>query len=313
LPLALSSSDNGVRFNEGKAMLRLAITGATGFVGQALYNLLKDEENIHITILGRRNPQNHLNFINIETSTSADIAQQLRNHDCIIHLAARAHTNRSSKADFDRDNIELTKKLAEVAVTANVKQFIYLSSIKVLGNKTEPGEPFQAKATPMPEDNYGKSKWECEKLLIEYLSKNHTAYTIIRPPLVWGTHVKGNLKTLINLINKGIPLPFGSIHNRRDIVSLTNLTHFIKHTLLNPNAFNDTFLISDGKSLSTQGIIYLLEDFANRKARIIRCPRFLFSIAKLIPSLKAKVESFSENLEVDISSTSKKLDWIPIN
>ena len=293
-------------------MLRVAITGATGFVGQALYNLLRDDKDIHITILGRRNPQKDLHFINTETESSANIAQQLHRYDCIIHLAARAHTRSSSKADFDRDNIELTKKLAEVAVNAEVSQFIYLSSIKVLGNKTELGKPFHVDDTPRPEDDYGKSKWECEKLLIERLSKSHTVYTIIRPPLVWGQHAKGNLKTLINLINKGVPLPFGGIDNRRDVVSLNNLTHFIKHTLSNPKAFNSTFLVSDEKSLSTQDIIYLLEDFASKKAKVINFPRFIFKIIKLIPSLKTKIESFSENLEVDISDTLKKLDWTPI-
>jgi UDP-glucose 4-epimerase len=311
LPLPLSSSDNSPGFDEGKAMLRVAITGATGFVGQPLYNLLKDVKNIQIAVLGRRNPHNHLHFINIETEHPANIAQQLHNYDCIIHLAARAHTHRSNKIDFDRDNIELTKKLVQLAVDANITQFIYLSSIKVLGNSTEPGRPFHADDFPRPEDEYGKSKWECEKLLISGLSNSPTAYTIIRPPLVWGEHVKGNLKTLITLINKGVPLPFGNIDNRRDIVSLKNLTHFIKHIILNQKAFNGTFLVSDGKPLSTKKIIYLLENFTNKKAKVISFPTFAFTIAKLIPSLKIKIASFSENLEVDISSTSKKLDWIP--
>ncbi|RYY74745.1 MAG: NAD-dependent epimerase/dehydratase family protein [Gammaproteobacteria bacterium] len=293
-------------------MLRVAITGATGFVGQALCNLLNETPAIKLTLLGRHNPQQYLDFINIETD-SATIAQQLYGYDCIIHLAARAHTQGSSKTDFERDNIELTKKLIAISLGAKITQFIYLSSVKVLGNKTQPGHPFRVYDTPAPEDDYGRSKWECEKLLIANLSNTSTAYTIIRPPLVWGVNVKGNLKTLIKLINKGIPLPFGSIHNRRDVVSLTNLTHFIKHTMLNPKSFNDTFLISDGKSLSTPEIIYLLQKLSTKKARIIRCPRLLFSIAKLIPSLKARIESFSDNLEVDISSTSKKLEWMPLN
>ena len=293
-------------------MLRVAITGATGFVGQALCNLLNETSTIKLTFLGRHNPQQHPDFINIETDSS-NIAQHLQGYDCIIHLAARAHTHGSSKTDFERDNIELTQKLVAISLKAKITQFIYLSSIKVLGNTTQSGTPFRVDDTPVPEDDYGRSKWECEKLLISKLSDTSTAYTIIRPPLVWGKNVKGNLKTLIKLINKGIPLPFGSIHNRRDIVSLTNLTHFIKHTMLNPKSFNDIFLVSDGKSLSTQEIIHLLENFSTKEARIIRCPMFVFSIVKFIPTLKARIESFSDNLEVDISSTSKKLDWMPLN
>jgi nucleoside-diphosphate-sugar epimerase len=293
-------------------MIKVAITGASGFVGQALLELLENDPTVNITLLGRGGTSEDAPFVDLETRSNSDITNQLNKFDCLIHLAARAHSNNSTAADFKRDNIELTQRLAKIAREAQISQFIYISSIKVLGNKTSPNKPFSSHDKPMPEDDYGRSKWECEQLLVSNLDSSQTAYTIIRPPLVWGKKVKGNLKSIICLINKGFPLPFASIDNRRDVISLTNLANFIKYTILNPKAFNDSFLVSDGKSMSTPNIIRLLEKFSEKKAILIHCPKFIFAMARSIPQLRTKIESFSENLEVDISYTSQKLGWIPL-
>jgi UDP-glucose 4-epimerase len=292
-------------------MLTIAISGANGFVGQKLSKILLADSSNNLIKIGRNNNEGYKNFVDIETSQTKDISRQLAHVDCLIHLAARAHTKNATLIDFQRDNIDLSRKLATIAADANIKQFIYLSSIKVHGNTTEYGKPFKATDQPKPVDLYGKSKLESEILIKGILHGTNSSYTIIRSPLVWGDKCKGNLKTLINLIDRGVPIPFGAIRNRRDIISIENLCDFIIHTILHPNAVNQIFLVSDGKTRSTKEIITLLEAFAEKKAFFANTPNMLFEALKFFPVFKPKIESFFDNLEIDINETKRILSWTP--
>ncbi len=293
-------------------MLNIAISGANGFVGQKLSSTLLTKANINLIKIGRNNKEGYKNFINIETTSPEDMGKQLVDFDCFIHLAARAHTKNATREDFQRDNINLSKDLACIAYKAKIKQFIYLSSIKVLGNTTPPGKPFKAQDIPTPCDSYGKSKLEGEILIKEILHDTDTSLTIIRSPLIWGDKCKGNLNALIKLINKGVPIPVGAINNCRDIISINNLCSFICHIILHPEAKNRIFLVSDGIKRSTKEIVGLLEIFSEKTAILISVPNIIFVILKLIPFVKPQIESVFDNLEIDISETKNLLNWIPI-
>ncbi len=291
-------------------MLKVAVTGATGFIGKELCARLSVLENIQLAQFSRSSAPN---FINLNQITDEDLIKQLSGYDCLIHLAARAHTKNASQADFQRDNIELSARLANVAVKANIKQFVYLSSIKVLGNQTEPDNPFDHNSKPLPTDIYGQSKLESEIVIAESLNSSATALTIVRPPLVWGPNCKGNLQTLIKLINRGIPIPVAGITNRRDILSLDNLCDFLQHLVFYPNGANATFLVSDGKVRSTSEIVHLLEHFTKKRAMLIRIPNFIFVLLNLYPGFRKKISSFCGNLEVDSSETLRATSWKPKN
>lgn len=294
-------------------MLKVAVTGASGFIGKELCARLSITSDIQLTQITRRNSVDSLNHINLEHITDCDLIKYLAEYDCLIHLAARAHTKNATKDDFKRDNTELSERIANIAVRANIKHFIYLSSIKVLGNNTEPDVQFTHNSKPCPSDIYGQSKWESEIVITNSLKNSPTVLTIVRPPLVWGPNCKGNLKTLINLINKGIPIPVAGIKNRRDIVSLDNLCDFIKHLITHSNTVNNTFLVSDGKARSTEDIVHLLETFTLKKAKLIHIPNLIFTLLKLYPRFGDKISSFCGNLEVDITETQRQLNWAPKN
>ncbi len=288
--------------------MRIAVTGANGFIGQTLCPLLQEQLRADLVSL-TRNPSSIANQRLLLSANDDELITALRGADCLIHLAARAHTYNSTAADFERDNIALTARIARLCVAAKVPRLIYLSSIKVNGESTNKRAPFSADELPHPEDIYGKSKLASEQILKQELANAATEWVIIRPPLVYGNHNKGNLLTLENLISTRIPLPFKNIKNRRDLVSIENLCSLIALSVMHPNAANETFLVSDGVSRSTKDIIQLL---ANRKGKaVIFFPLHDWAF-KLLKKIKPQaIERLTGDLQVDIEKTKTLLGWNP--
>ena len=291
--------------------MRIAITGANGFVGVRLCQYLVASGNSVLAITRSDFKQVGIDNLVIPDLTSSQLSGHLQQVDCLVHLAARTHHNdaRDAWALYRKDNVEISSHLAQAASQAGVKRFIYMSSIKVNGE--ESCAPFRCRDIPAPIDAYGKSKWETEKVLYEILSSSATELVIIRPPLIWGDHPKGNLQTLSKLIDLGVPLPFKNIQNRRDLVSLENLCSLIEKTLTHPNAAGGTFLVSDDNPLSLPDIIRLLARNNSKEPRLFGVPNTLFRYLGDIPALSTRIKKLTGNLEVDISETKKKLDWAP--
>lgn len=290
--------------------MRIAVTGANGFIGQALRPFLQQNLTADILTL-TRNPSvtsdKQLGF----TATDNELIAGLHNIDCLIHLAARAHTNNSTSADFERDNIALSERIAHLCVAANIPRLIYLSSIKVNGNSTNGRAPFSADELPQPEDAYGQSKLASEQILKQHLATTKTQLVIIRPPLVYGNNNKGNLQSLEQLIATGIPLPFGNLKNQRDLISIENLCALIALTVTHPNAANETFLVSDGVTRSTKEIVQLLAKHRGKHAKFFNIPNWMFSFLKKIkPQLS---ERLTGDLQVSTEKTRSFLGWNPHN
>jgi UDP-glucose 4-epimerase len=290
--------------------MRIAVTGAKGFIGQYLCPFLQQDLKADLVTL-TRNPSvindNHLSF----SATDGELIAGLRNIDCLIHLAARAHTYQSTAVDFERDNIALSTRIARLCVAANIPRLIYLSSIKVNGNSTSGRTPFCAEEVPQPEDAYGQSKLASEQMLKQHLTNTKTQLVIIRPPLVYGNNNKGNLKTLETLVNAGIPLPFGNLKNKRDLVSIENLCALIALTITHPNAANQIFLVSDGITRSTKEIVQLLAARQGKHALFFNIPNAIFSFLKKYKP--QPIERLTGNLEVDIEKNRTLLEWSPHN
>lgn len=293
--------------------MKVAITGANGYLGEALCKYLYERDNTVIAITRSKFVQKEYRNVVVESLSSADLSPQIQNLDCLIHLAARTHHSEPDSAGvlalYRKDNVQVSVNLAQMAISAGVKRFIYVSSIKVNGEESI--QPFRSDDAPSPVDAYGISKWETENKLKELLEPSTVELVIIRPPLIWGGKPKGNLNILMKLIEKGIPLPFKNIQNRRDIVSLSNICSLIETAANHRDAPGQTFLVSDGISRSTAQIVQLLERSTTKKIKLISIPQCLFTMAQLIPSCKPHIRKLIGNLEIDISETYQKLGWLP--
>ncbi|GGY72713.1 UDP-glucose 4-epimerase [Cellvibrio zantedeschiae] len=290
--------------------MRIAVTGANGFVGQALCPFLQNRLQADLVSL-TRNPSTSANKQLALSATDEELIAGLEGVDCLIHLAARAHTRNSTPDDFERDNLALTNRVADLCVAAKIPRLIYLSSIKVNGNSTNGRPPFSADETPQPEDIYGQSKLASEIAVKERLINSQTYWVIIRPPLVYGDKNKGNLHSLETLIDKRFPLPFDKIHNQRDLVSIENLCELIALCATHPQAIHEIFLVSDGVARSTKEIIQLLADRKHQSPYFFNVPDWVFTLIKKFSP--QAIERLTGNLQVNIAKTKSLLGWSPRN
>lgn len=290
----------------------IVVTGASGFVGRTLVNTL---DHKRLTSLGRNPTQSVSRHIKYDLSQRTDIRSQLSGCEVLVHCAARVHVMNDDSAtaleNFRSVNTHGTEDLARQAAEAGVKQFIFISSIKVNGESTEDRPPFKALDAPGPEDPYAISKFEAEEALKQISKDNGMAVTIIRPPLVYGPGVGANFLKLIKLVDKRIPLPFGSVRNKRSMVAIDNLVDLINVCIINPKAFGQTFLVSDGRDVSTAELINEIAQVKQKRPLLVPFPPFLLNQLTSILGKKELNKRLSGSLQVDISDTMSILDWSP--
>ncbi|PMQ14342.1 N-acetyl-alpha-D-glucosaminyl-diphospho-ditrans,octacis-undecaprenol 4-epimerase [Pseudomonas sp. AD21] len=214
-------------------------------------------------------------------------------------------------AEFRKVNVDGTLNLARQAAAAGVKRFIFISSIKVNGEFTEPGKPFCADDLPAPVDSYGISKLEAEQKLRALSSTTSMEVVIIRPVLIYGPGVKANFLSMMNWIHKGVPLPFGAIHNKRSLVALDNVVDLIVTCLSHPAAADQIFLVSDGQDVSTTELLRKTGEALNQRARLIPLPVWMMKVLALSLGRRALSQRLFDSLQVDISKNRQLLDWTP--
>lgn len=327
----------------------IAVTGAAGFVGRAL---VKDLSARGLPVRGLARTRNalscasHANFESVivgDIHAGTDWSHSLRDVDCVIHCAARAHilheTASNALAAYRIVNVAGTRHLAEQAATCGVKRLVYLSSVaacvssaarirslaptgsrvyrvpslirKVHGEKTEEGSRFARDDKPMPEDAYGVSKWEAEQALRDVSARTGLEVVIVRPPLVYGPGAKGNFRRLLGLAASGAPLPFGAVCNRRSLAGLANLVDLLIRCVDHPAAAGRTFLVSDGHDLSTPALIRGLRRALGKSPRLLPVPPSILRLAGRITGKAAEVERLIGSLQVDITHTREILGWTP--
>lgn len=299
-------------------MKRILVTGATGFVGRALVQELLTQK--FSVIAGVRHLSPTLSAPQIELgdlSSATDHSATLQNIDVVIHLAARAHIMQDTASDplaeFRKTNTVGTLNLAiQAAAEAGVKRFIFISSIKVNGEMTTKETPFQTEITGAPTDPYALSKYEAEHGLMSLAKSSGLEVVIIRPPLVYGPGVKANFAIMIQWLLKGIPLPLGSIHNKRSLVALDNLVNFIILCVNHPKAANEVFLISDGEDLSTTQLLQKIARALQKKARLIPVPISWMRFAALLIGKQDVANRLFSSLLVDSFKARDLLGWQPV-
>ncbi len=293
----------------------IAITGANGFLGDALLRTLSQYE---VVALVRKKPL--VQLAGVEYKRCGDLSSSqawddlLVGVDVVIHTAARVHSMHeisSSDIEFRRTNVEGTLNLAQQAANLGVKRFIFLSSVKVNGEFSCDGEPFVTENTPKPEDVYGVSKMEAELGLYRISNDTGMEVVCIRPPLIYGPGVKGNFMALLRWLYSGIPLPLGSIDNRRSLVAIDNLVDLIVTCIDHHAAANQTFLVSDGNDLSTTELLRLMGSALDRSPKLIPVPPKLLQLGAKLFGKEDVAQRLLGNLQVDISKTKDLLNWNP--
>ena len=295
--------------------MKALVTGATGFVGKKLCYALSEQAHEVIAVTrGHIRQSENITFVPKVLTKDTDWVDALKEVDVVVHLAGRAHVMNDGASDpyqaYAEVNIDVTRQLATQAALSGVKRLIYLSSVKVNGERTSK-VAFNEDDTPQPEDDYGKTKFEAEKVLNVIAQKTAMEVVIIRPPLIYGEGVKANFKNLIKLAQLNIPLPFGTIDNKRSLIYLENLIDFIMLCINHPSAANQTFLISDDEDVSTTQLIKYIKEASGKRPFLIPVPqcwlRFVFKLMGK-PSLSDRLLG---SLRVDITKAKTLLDWKP--
>lgn len=300
-------------------MTNVLLTGASGFLGRAIIKELSRSSNLELMAVVRSPSAEFLEVVKIcqvnEVDGATDWRLALSECDVIIHAAARVHvmdeTSSDPLAEFRRVNVDGTLNLARQAASLGVRRFVFISSIKVNGEETNPGTPYFADAQPMPLDPYGISKMEAEKGLREIEKETGLEVVIIRPPLVYGPGVKANFLAMMRWLKKGVPLPFGAIDNRRSLVALGNLVDLIRVCIEHPAAAGQIFLVSDGEDLSTTELLRRMAAALNVPTRLLPVPVWILSNGATLLGKKALSQRLCGSLQVDISKTRELLGWTP--
>jgi nucleoside-diphosphate-sugar epimerase len=296
----------------------ILVTGAFGFVGSALCPRLK--QNFPLRISARRKSKtavySNLEFFQASLTPDQDWSLGLIDVSIIVHCAARVHVMNDKANDplleFRAVNVDGLLNLARQAAKAGVRRFIFLSSIKVNGESTVLGHPFTADQVPAPIDDYGVSKYEAEIGLRKLSLETEMEIVIIRSPLVYGPGVKANFLSMINWMQRGVPLPLGGIKkNRRSFVFPNNLIDLIVICLHHPAAANQTLLVSDDEDLSTVLLLQRMALALKTSSKLVPVPIALIILgAKLFgrPDISSRL---CDSLQVDISKTKELLGWSP--
>ncbi|WLR96179.1 NAD-dependent epimerase/dehydratase family protein [Shinella sumterensis] len=235
--------------------------------------------------------------------------------DTVVHLAARVHIMRETAADpltlFRKANVEATENLARQAAEAGVRRFVFVSSIKVNGERTEPGKPFTADNPSNPQDPYGISKAEAEAALMALGRRTGMEITIVRPPLVYGPGVRGNFRSLMKWAASGVPSIFPLVKNKRSFIYVANLCDLLITVLDHPDAANRLFLASDGRDLSTHELLTRMTHAAGRRPRNISIPLPLLRGLGLLTGRQDLIARLTDSLQVDVTPTCHLLGWYP--
>ena len=298
-------------------MKKVFITGACGFIGSVLCKKLATEG---YTVIGARRPRKSLIPQSGVQYVSLDLNDRnikwdslLSGVDTVVHLAARVHMMKNRSTDplaaYRKINVNVTEKLARRAAELGVKRFVFLSTVKVNGEET--WRPYVETDAPAPADHYGISKMEAELKLQDVAAETGMAFTILRPPLVYGPGVKANFLKLLQSVYRGTPLPFAAVKNRRSLIYVGNLVDAIVSCVSHPNASGQTYLVSDGEDISTPELIRSISAFLRKPIRLYSVPEFCLRIGAILTGNRPAVDRLIGSLTVGTTKIREELRWRP--
>ncbi len=296
--------------------MRVLVTGASGFVGSHLVPALVDRGHDVVAAVRRagsappRAAESVVGTIDGETEWGA----ALDGIDAVVHLAARVHVMRDDASDplteFRRVNTAGTSRLLDAALERGVKRFVFLSTIKVNGEKTT-DHPFDAHSPRRPVDPYARSKAQAEELLLQAADRGGIDVVIVRTPLVYGPGVGGNFRSMLTIAKTPVPIPVGSIRNRRTMTSVWNLADAIASALVAPPERASILVAADATSTSTGEVVAALRKALHRRAGVIPFPVRLLRLFGRFTARASFVDRLTDSLEVVPGTTSSQWQWAP--
>lgn len=295
----------------------ILITGTTGFLGNPMANYLH-EKGLEVVGLQRRETNSMFPTIAIPDFFDApalEAAFQKTKAKTIIHCAARAHRtndkkNHETRALYVKENTQLTKTLGEIGQKMGIEHFIFISS--VAASPFDPNEIHlqNKEALKVRYQFYGESKFLAEAALRKIEKTSLMKVTILRPPLIYGPQVKGNLEALLRIVKKGIPLPFATISSCKSMISSQNFADLILTILKTSNAWGKTYFVKD-YDIPLNFLLREMYKNLDLKPRLMPFPKsFLTFLGKYMPFGK-KLTQITQELVFDDFELRKTLKWTP--
>lgn len=294
------------------------ITGASGFVGQAVSRaLLQRGDDVTGLVRQPSTAGDGVREWLLETSDFLKIGSRWPATlvpDTVVHLAARVHVMRDSSTDplaaHRETNVAGTLRVARAARAAGARRFVFVSSVKAIGER-DAGRPLRESDTPAPADPYGVSKLEAERALFAFSRESGLEVVVVRPPLVYGPGVRANFLQLMDAISRGIPLPLGAITAQRSLVFVDNLADAIVQSATDPRAAGETFHVTDRHDLSVAELARMLATQLHAPSRLLPVPPGVLRVLGSLTGRSAQVDRLIGELRLDSSHIGKTLGWYP--
>ena len=291
---------------------KIYLMGANGFIGSEIATYFS-EIGVEFFSVTR-----NINNITKDQISLDEFQRRIEHLDMsdsvIINAIGAAHIrNKTLKNDpttFEFANIELPCKIAQIALNANIRQFIQISSIGVLGKNCI--NKVNCATVPKPMEPYAQSKYRAELRLKDIFHGSNTSFFIVRPTLVYGENAKGNFNQLIKIIKTRIPLPLGKLKNKKSFVSGKNLASFIFHLIENSNIQCKTYNISDPDPVEFRQLLTICADELNISLSILNVSTSILKISSIILGASDLYNKLTQNFEVDMEEVFEMSGWTPI-
>ena len=297
--------------------MKVLVTGANGFVGRGVCAVLAQRGHALVRAVRGSAPSDKpgaqdalaVGEVNGETVWDAALRQA---PEAVVHLAARAHVTRAIAGDAEicrQTNVAGALRLAEQCAAAGVRRFIFMSSVKVMGEGRACS--YRESDAPAPVGTYAAAKWEAEQRLHEIAGRSGMELVVLRPTLVYGRGVKANFFSLMRAVDQRIPLPLGAVANRRSLIYLGNLADATALCLTHPNAAGKTYLLSDGEDVSSAELVRRIAEALGRAPRLMAVPPRWLHLAARLMGRRDAADRLLGSLTVDSRAIRTDLGWRP--